>query len=545
MSVASIRKRPGMFVGGSGEDGVLQLVLEVVANAYDQYLADRCTAMGVELDADGTITVIDNGPGIRLDDALPLDQLLTTVSNLPTVDGHHPHMHLGMHAGLGLVVVNALSERFDLVTVVDGRETRISFARGELREPLAIAPAVRHDGTTVRFRPDPELFTQPRVSRTALASVLEDLSFLSPGLAITFRIGGDDVARDGLRGRVAVAVSCPTSEVAHFRERHVTAMGPIDVEVSVGWHTSGFEAMETPLLHSFVNFARTPEHGVHVDGLLDGVCEFLGTDNRNECVEGLVAAVSVVLADVQYGSPTKNRLVTPETRAPVATSTRKALDAWAITHSAQRAALMARASQLATVDQVVAALDQALIPQGFARQDRTFSRVTADGLVHLILIDLNAHADRFSRERRYAEFNVWLGVNVPEVAKHHDELANYVCKGCCFIERLEELSEPTKNWSSATADVIPEVLARVERDGLPLLTSLSTRAALVAKCKTPESEEWTPLRPRVIAAIILAEQGATVEAKQLLTAQVAETDSVGHRDYVRSLASRLGIPLPS
>lgn len=205
---------------------------------------------------------------------------------------------------------------------------------------------------------------------------------------------------------------------------------------------------------------------------------------------------------------------------------------------------MARASQLATIDQVVAALDQALIPHGFARQDRTFSRVTADGLVHLILIDLNAHADRFSRERRYAEFNVWLGVNVPEVAKHHDGLANYICKGCCLMERLEELSEPTMNGFSATADVIPDVLARLERDGLPLLISLSSRAALVAKCKTPESGEWRPLRPRVIAAVILAEQGATEEAKRLLAAQVAETDSVGHHEYVRSLASRLGIPLP-
>lgn len=62
-------------------------------------------------------------------------------------------------------------------------------------------------------------------------------------------------------------------------------------------------------------------------------------------------------------------------------------------------------------------------------------------------------------------------MNVPEVAKHHDGLANHVCKGCCFIERLEELSEPTRNWPSATAAVIPEVLARLERDGLPLLAS--------------------------------------------------------------------------
>jgi DNA gyrase subunit B len=545
MSVASIRKRPGMFVGGLGEEGVLQLVLEVVANVYDQYLARRCGAMGVEIDADGTITVNDNGPGILLDDAVTLDKLLTTYSTRPTVDCHRPHMHLGMRAGLGLVVVNALSERFDLVTVNNGREARISFARGELVEPLAMVGGVRQTGTTLRFRPDPSLFAHSRVSRTALASVLEDLSFLSPGLAITYRFGGDDVAREGLRGRVAVAVQCPTSEVAHLMERHETAKGPIDVEVAVGWRTSGFEAMEEPRLHSFVNFARTPEHGVHVDGLIDGVCAFLGTDNRTECVEGLVAAVAVVLADVQYGNPSKNRLATPETQAPVASATRKALDEWANTHPEQCAALRARVTQFATVERVIAALDGALVPLGFARQERTYNRVTPDGLVHVISIDVHADADRFSRERRYAAFSIRLGVYVPEVARQHgDEAKDFVREGCCVSQRLETLAEPPTNFwpSDATVDVIPDVVARLERDAFPLLSSWSSRAALLARCSDPhEWRGWTGQQPRVIAAIILAEQGVTEEAKQLLAAQIAGNSSIGHQQYVRSLASRLGI----
>ena len=546
MTVESIRERPVMFVGNPSEDGVLQLVLEVVANAYDQHLAGRCTAIGVELDSDGTITVTDDGPGIPLDAERPVDELLLTRSNLPTVDGHKPHMHLGNRGGLGLVVVNALSERFDLVTVCDGREARVSFARGEIIEPLAIVAGARRSGTVVRFRPDPELFVQPRVARAALAAVLEDLSFLSPGLSISFRVGGADVARDGLRGRVAIAVPCPTSEVAHLRERHETSKGPIDVEVAVGWRTSWFDAMEPPHVHSFVNFVRTPEHGVHVDGLIDGVCEFLGTDNREECVEGVVASVAVVLADVQYGNPTTDRLVTPEVRTPVATSTRKALEAWAATHSAERAALMSRASQLATVDRLLAALDRSLISQGFSRHERMFRRVTADGLVHTIAIGIHAHADRFVRERRYAAFHIWLGVIVPEVSKYHEEMKANQDGGCCFSMSLETIDNPpSTTWpSDGVVDVIPDVLARLERDGLPLLAGLSTRAEILAQCRERADDDWwLPLRPRVIAAIILAEQGATDEAKQLLAAQIAGDVGEGHRQYVRSIASRLKIVL--
>jgi DNA gyrase/topoisomerase IV subunit B len=118
-TVSDVRKRPAMFVGGIDGTGVLNLLLELVANVTDQHLAGRCTRASIELASDGTITVEDDGPGFSAEggDALPpLHELLTRYSFTPTVDAHSPHVHLGV-GGLGLFIVNALSERFELRTV--------------------------------------------------------------------------------------------------------------------------------------------------------------------------------------------------------------------------------------------------------------------------------------------------------------------------------------------------------------------------------------------------------------------------------------------
>jgi DNA gyrase subunit B len=116
-----------MYVGDTDDgSGVIHMVLEVVANAYDQHLAGRCAKITVEIAADGTITVEDDGPGFPVhggDGLPPIDVLLTRLSTRPTVDGHRPHVHLGV-GGLGLFVVNALSERFELVSVRDCVEAK-------------------------------------------------------------------------------------------------------------------------------------------------------------------------------------------------------------------------------------------------------------------------------------------------------------------------------------------------------------------------------------------------------------------------------------
>lgn len=114
IDIAVVRERPGMFVGATDDgSGVLHMALELVANALDQHLAGRCSRVAIEIAPDGAITVIDDGPGLPADGGAglpPLHDLLTHVWTRPTVDGHRPHVHLGL-GGMGLFVVNALSER--------------------------------------------------------------------------------------------------------------------------------------------------------------------------------------------------------------------------------------------------------------------------------------------------------------------------------------------------------------------------------------------------------------------------------------------------
>ena len=117
-----------------------------------------------------------------------IEVLLTQRSERPTVDGHRPHVHLGL-GGLGLFIVNALSERFELATVRDGVEARTMYARGVLIEPLTTVATSRPSGTWIRFRPDPQIFRFPRVPRAPLAQRLEDLPFLLPQMPEAARCG--------------------------------------------------------------------------------------------------------------------------------------------------------------------------------------------------------------------------------------------------------------------------------------------------------------------------------------------------------------------
>ena len=339
----AVRKRPGMYVGDTEDgSGLVNLILDVIANAYDHHLAGRCSNISMTIAADGTVSVEDDGPGFSSvggDGLPPLDTILTQLSTMPTVDGHRPHVHLGL-GGLGLAVVNAASEHFELVSVRDGTEVRARYVRGELVEPIATTETKRASGTRIRFRPDPDIFKHVRVPRAELTRILEDLSFLAPKLRLGWSIAGDDLAARGLVGRVALEVPCAFNEVAHARESYETAKGPIEVEVAHGWRASRFHSIDEPVIHSFVNLARTRGDGAHVDGMLDGVRAFLGAVDVS--TRGLVAAVSVVLADVIYGNPTKDRLDSPEARKPVSDATQKALAVWALSHPLVAARLQAR-----------------------------------------------------------------------------------------------------------------------------------------------------------------------------------------------------------
>ena len=241
---------------------------------------------------------------------------------------------------MGLFVVNALSSRFELRSVRDGVRVTAVYSRGEVIDPVTSTPAREQSGTRLRFQPDPEIFSCSRVPRAELACHLEDLSFLVPRFTVSWAIGGDAVARGGLAARVAMGARCSLEFVATHAGTYPTASGPIDVEVAVAWVEQP-SLWGAPAIESFVNLRRTRSHGSHVEGLLAGLRRFLG-GRKSKRLTGLVAAVSVVLADVKYGKPDKSQLESREARDPVAAATGAALSEWARRHPDQIATLRGR-----------------------------------------------------------------------------------------------------------------------------------------------------------------------------------------------------------
>ena len=288
----AVRGRPGMYFGNCDDgSGALEMVLELLSNSIDQHLAGRCSRIDVALE-DGVVTVTDDGSGIPTPQRW-FEQLFTS----PTVDGRRPHMHAGFQ-GVGLGGVNAVAEELAIDTIRDGQRARAAYECGELVAAWTFEPTSAPSGTSIRVRPDRAIF-KVGVPADALDARLVELAYLLPRLA--FGRGNDG---EGLVGLVAKHAGCARGDVAHA--------STADVEVALAWHDGPTQ------IDSFVSYARSREHGRHVDGVLDAV-RAAGKET------GLVAAVHVVLADVRWGNPSRDRLVSDDVRAPVADVTRLAL----------------------------------------------------------------------------------------------------------------------------------------------------------------------------------------------------------------------------
>ncbi|MBZ0238933.1 MAG: hypothetical protein K8M05_41870 [Deltaproteobacteria bacterium] len=311
----AVRKRPGMYVGGTDGFGVAQLVLEVLSNAVDQHLVGRCHRIDLRVDADGSVTIDDDGPGIRtgaVDGMPPLVERLTKNPQRPTADGHRPHVHVG-RLGAGLSVVNVLCERFELMTVREGIESSVAFEQGILVSPLDERAVKRASGTRVRFRADPAIFDDTYPEMQVVSSRIDDLSFVAPRLAIGVSRAGVPLA--GIVERVEKLQRRGTiGPVAHHRGRYGNELVPIDVEIALSWSDVSHE----PAILSFVNLERTHEHGQHVLGMRDALRAGFGRARWEVVARGLLAVVSVVLDDVILGSPTRERLDSPASRPAVA-----------------------------------------------------------------------------------------------------------------------------------------------------------------------------------------------------------------------------------
>jgi topoisomerase-4 subunit B len=220
-------------------------------------------------------------------------------------------------------VVNFLAEFLEIDTVHAGQHATVRYAAGLPRTSLRVQPTDRPSGTTVRFRPDPAVFSCTRVPCVALTGHLRDLTYLLSALSLTWSFAS--ARTRGMIDCVRDELGDPLLDVAHHQADYQTHEGPISVAVALAWKGSW---PKKPQVHSFANLRRTDE-GEHEAGLLAGVRAFLPKQSDTRRFTGLVAAVSVILTDVHLGNPIGTKLVNQPARPAVKAATLTALEAWA------------------------------------------------------------------------------------------------------------------------------------------------------------------------------------------------------------------------
>ena len=353
--VEHVRLRPGMYIGTTGPRGLHHLVYEVVDNSVDEAMAGAADRIVVTLHADGSVSVSDNGRGIpvkpipRAKDRRPaVEVVLTTLNAGGKFGGGGYRISGGLH-GVGVSVVNALSERLSVVVERDGFAWTQSFARGKSTSKLQKGKASRKTGTSVTFWPDPEVFEETAFDPKILAERLQELAFLNKGIEIQLvdEREGKPVkqvfkAMGGLVDFVRHLQS--GKEVLHPKVISLERKEPdgsAEVEIALQWNGGYAES-----LYSFANTINTTEGGMHEEGLKKALTNvinryargkgflkekednLLGEDVR----EGLVGIVSVKLRDPQFEGQTKTKLGNTAMRSLVETTVNDHLATWLEEH---------------------------------------------------------------------------------------------------------------------------------------------------------------------------------------------------------------------
>jgi DNA gyrase subunit B len=334
----AVRRRPGMYIGSTGARGLHHLVYEVVDNSVDEALAGHCDRIEVTLHPDGRVTVTDDGRGIPVDVmpqvGLPaVEVVLTKLHAGGKFGGGGYRVSGGLH-GVGVSVVNALSERLAVEVRRDGYVWRQEYERGAPLAPLEKAEKTGTTGTTITFLADAEIFDETEYDFQTLAQRMREMAFLTRGLEISLvdeRAGGDRADyqyEGGIRDFIMHVNS--TKEPAHrnivFFENE-TADG--QVEVAMQWNTGYADST-----FSFANNINTHEGGTHLSGFKSALTRTINDYARgkgflkekdepltgDDCREGLAAIVSVKLRDPQFEGQTKTKLGNPSVRGLVETT---------------------------------------------------------------------------------------------------------------------------------------------------------------------------------------------------------------------------------
>ncbi|MEW5322015.1 DNA topoisomerase (ATP-hydrolyzing) subunit B [Geobacillus thermoleovorans] len=329
----AVRKRPGMYIGSTGPKGLHHLVWEIVDNSIDEALAGYCTNIDVTIGKDNSITVADNGRGIPVDiheaTGRPAVEVIMTVLHAGGKFGGGGYKVSGGLHGVGASVVNALSEWLEVYVYRDGKIYYQRYERGEPCTDLQVIGETDRTGTTTRFKPDPEIFTETtEFDYETLATRLRELAFLNRGLKITLtdeRVDGrknEYVYEGGIRSYVRHLNR--TREVLH--EEPIYIIGERDgivVEIALQYN-DGY----TSNIYSFVNNIHTHEGGTHESGFKMALTRIINDYARKQQIfkendanltgedvrEGLTAIVSIKHPSPQFEGQTKTKLGNSDAR---------------------------------------------------------------------------------------------------------------------------------------------------------------------------------------------------------------------------------------
>lgn len=340
----AVRKRPGMYIGSTGPRGLHHLVYEVVDNSIDEALAGYCTHIEIDINADGSVTVTDDGRGIPTDThsrtgKSALETVLTVLHAGGKFGGGGYKVSGGLH-GVGISVVNALSE---LVEVTVWRDKKVHTQRYERGVPVTelIAKPYKEarTGTSVSFKPDAQIFTTgTEFDYITLAGRLRELAYLNAGVRITFtdhrlellKSDTPKVETYEYKGGIKEYVAYMNREKQPLHEEIIFVQGErnnVQIEVSLQWCTDAY----TDNVLGFANNIRTVDGGTHLEGLkavltrtLNAIARKRNKIKENEANlsgehvrEGLTAVISVKVPDPEFEGQTKTKLGNTEVRGIV------------------------------------------------------------------------------------------------------------------------------------------------------------------------------------------------------------------------------------
>ena len=322
----AVRKRPGMYIGSTSASGLHHLVYEIVDNSIDEALAGFCTDITVTINEGNTITVTDNGRGIPVDiqaqTGRPALEVVFTVLHAGGKFGGGGYKVSGGLHGVGASVVNALSEWLTVQVHKDGKMYEMRFSRGHITQEMRIVGETDHTGTTVTFKPDPEMFDTLDYDYETLHTRMREQAFLNAGLRITItdaRTGQEQSETMCYEGGIREFVTYINRNKTPLHEEVIYlsgAKGDSTAEVAMQYNDGYNET-----LVSFANDIHTPEGGMHETGFKAALTRVLnayglkyglikeGDKVSGEDVrEGITAVISVKLTEAQFEGQTKAKL---------------------------------------------------------------------------------------------------------------------------------------------------------------------------------------------------------------------------------------------